>query len=621
MASTVNSPSVLTSLPIPCFQTSLLTFKKKQLLRFASKRVVSCRADNGEQNNADSSPSVDRFDRRDMLLGLGSLYGASSLVGDRFALASPVAPDWLRGCTVATAMDGDKPGKSVQCCPPSNTKIIDFELPRVRKIRHRPAAHLVDCNYVYKFELAMEKMKALPDDDPRSFKQQAKIHCAYCNEAYFQTRPPHDDPNQKLKIHFSWLFFPFHRMYLYFFERILGDLIDDPDFVMPFWNWDSPCGMAMPEMYVEPCSVLYDKLRDINHKPPNLVDLNDGLGANELKEQGIIFGNLSKTDQIRSNLCLMYRQMVSNGNKPTSFHGKKYRAGCRFVTDDECIPEPGGGTIENGAHIAVHKFVGAKRPPYNEDMGNFYSAGRDPLFYAHHANVDRMWNIWRTLPGKDRRDFRDRDWLNSSFLFYDEKKNLVRAKVRQFLDTEKLGYGYQKVDIPWLESKPTPRWPRRGQIKGGQVHGLRAETKKINVFPLVLDKLVRVKVPRPKRSMTKLGEDGDDDDVEEEEEVLVIQNIQVDRNASVKFDVNINTEDDETPIRPEDSEFAGSFTNIPHGMDHADSKLNTSLSLAMSELLKDLDVKDGEDIEVTLVPRQGAGLVSIGNIKIDYIRE
>ncbi|KAK8575680.1 hypothetical protein V6N13_033068 [Hibiscus sabdariffa] len=617
MASTVNSPSVLTSLPVPCVQTSLLTFKKKQPLRFASKRVVSCRADNGEQNNADSSSSssVDRFDRRDMLLGLGSLYGATGLVGDRFALASPISPDWRRGCTVATAMDGDQPGKSVHCCPPGNTKIIDFELPRVRKIRHRPAAHLVDCNYVYKFELAMEKMKALPDDDPRSFKQQAKIHCAYCNEAYFQKRPPHDDPDQKLRIHFSWLFFPFHRMYLYFYERILGELIGDPDFVMPFWNWDSPCGMAMPEMYVaDPRSPLYDELRNGDHLPPNLVDLNDGKGANELKDQGIIFGNLSKTDQIRSNLCLMYRQMVSNSTTSTCFHGKIYKAGCGSSKDDGCKPEPGGGAIENGAHIAVHKFVGAKRPPYNEDMGNFYSAGRDPLFYAHHANVDRMWNIWRTLPGKDRHDFRDREWLNSSFLFYDEKKNLVRAKVGQFLDTEKLGYDYQKVDIPWLESKPTPRWPRGGQLKGGQVRGRRAETKEITDF-LVLDKPVRVKVPRPKRSTTKLEEEDDD---EEEEEVLVIQIILVNRNASVKFDVYVNTEDDETPIGPEHSEFAGSFTNIPHGMDHLDSKLSTSLTLAISELLKDLDAKDEEDIEVTLVPKEGAGLIWIGPIKIDY---
>ncbi|KAK8525086.1 hypothetical protein V6N13_016072 [Hibiscus sabdariffa] len=158
--------------------------------------------------------------------------------------------------------------------------------------------------------------------------------------------------------------------------------------------------------------------------------------------------------------------------------------------------------------------------------------------------------------------------------------------------------------------QPTPRRLRWGSSSSTKV----AETIYTrNDFPLVLDKLVRIKVPRPNRSMTKVEE--------EDEEVLVIENIQVDRNDSAKFDVSINDEDDETPARLEDSEFAGSFTNVPHGIDHPDSKLNTSLTLPISDLLEDLDIKGEENIEVSLVPKEWKGLVSIGNVKIDYIRE
>lgn len=53
-------------------------------------------------------------------------------------------------------------------------------------------------------------------------------------------------PDVELQVHSSWLFFPFHRWYLYFFERILGKLIDDESFAIPFWNWDAPEGMKMP---------------------------------------------------------------------------------------------------------------------------------------------------------------------------------------------------------------------------------------------------------------------------------------------------------------------------------------------------------------------------------------
>ena len=66
--------------------------------------------------------------------------------------------------------------------------------------------------------------------------------------------------------------------------------------------------------------------------------------------------------------------------------------------------------------------------PNFENMGNFYSIARDPIFFLHHANVDRMWSVWKTLGGK-RRDFTDTDWLDARFLFYYENAMLIRVKV------------------------------------------------------------------------------------------------------------------------------------------------------------------------------------------------
>ena len=50
-------------------------------------------------------------------------------------------------------------------------------------------------------------------------------------------------------------------------------------------------------------------------------------------------------------------------------------------------PDPGAGTIENTPHNILHFWSGDPRQPNGEDMGNFYSAGRDPVFFAHHGNV------------------------------------------------------------------------------------------------------------------------------------------------------------------------------------------------------------------------------------------
>lgn len=513
----------------------------------------------------------------------------AGLGSDPFAFATPVSPD-LSHCGAADLPAGAKP---TNCCPPTSSKIIDFKLlSPTNQFRVRPAAHAVDDEYIAKFSRALQLMKALPDSDPRSFKQQANVHCAYCDGAYHQV----GFPNLDVQVHNSWLFFPFHRFYLYFFEKILGKLIGDPNFAMPFWNWDSPAGMQMPAIYADPKSPLYDQLRNANHQPPTLLDL-DYNGRDV---------PTSNQDQFSSNLTIMYRQMVSNGKSASLFFGRPYRAG-----DDT---DPGGGAVENIPHGPVHVWCGDNTQPNLENMGNFYSAGRDPIFYAHHSNIDRMWTIWKTLGGR-RTDITDPDWLNASFLFYDENAQLVRVKVRDCLDEKKLGYVYQDVDIPWLNSKPTPRKTNLSRSIGRVVKSLgvanAADTKLTpkSDFPLILDSVIKTAVARPKKSRSKKEK-------EDEEEVLVIDNIEFDRDVAVKFDVYVNDEDD-LPSGPGKSEFAGSFVSVPHKHKHK-KKLNTCLSLGLTDLLEDLDADDDDTVIITLIPRFGKGHVKIGGIKIEF---
>lgn len=582
------TPTTTTTTITKSFSPFFRTKSKISVLRkpnhcFA-RRSVSCKATNGDQN--DNQSPLSKVDRRNVLLGLGGLYGMAGLGSDPFAFAEPVAPD-LSNCNAAELPGGAKP---TNCCPPSFTEIIDFKLPPpTNKLRLRPAAHAVDNEYIAKYKKALDLMKALPESDPRSFTQQANVHCAYCNGAYHQV----GFPNLDYQVHGSWLFFPFHRYYLYFFEKILGKLIDDPNFAMPFWNWDSPDGMQMPAIYADTKSPLYNQLRNANHQPPTLLDLD--YNGRDIAS--------SKQDQISSNLTIMYRQMVSNGKTPDLFFGSPFRAG---DDDENGVP----GSVENIPHGPVHIWCGDNTQPNFEDMGNFYSAGRDPIFYAHHSNVDRMWSIWKTLGGR-RRDLTDPDWLNASFLFYDENAQLVRVKVKDCLDTNKLGYDYQDVDIPWLKSKPTPRRSRLDKLKNavkslGVAHA--AEGPKVE-FPLVLESVIKTAVARPKKSRSKKEKD-------EEEEVLVIENIVFDKNVPVKFDVYINDEDD-LPSGPDKSEFAGSFVNVPHKHGHG-KKTKTSLKLGLTDLLEELDADDDETVIVTLIPRFGKGHVKIGGIKIKF---
>lgn len=103
--------------------------------------------------------------------------------------------------------------------------------------------------------------------------------------------------------------------------------------------------------------------------------------------------------------------------------------------------------IASRPHGPVHIWTGLFDKPH-EDMGNFYTAGKDPIFFGHHANVDRMWMLWKAIGGKNRTEFTDPDLLNAGFVFYDENAQLVRVKVRDCLDHLKLRYKYQDIPIP-----------------------------------------------------------------------------------------------------------------------------------------------------------------------------
>ncbi|KAL0443692.1 UNVERIFIED_CONTAM: Polyphenol oxidase II, chloroplastic [Sesamum latifolium] len=485
---------------------------------------VSC---NGGTNQNPSAEGT--VDRRNLLLGLGGLYGAANLVSDSQAYAAPIEPPEFKNCGVARDVQSNKI-LDVNCCPPVTDKVIDYKLPPVTNLRTRPAAHRVSKEYIAKFEEAIRRMKALDKDDPtdpRGFMQQANIHCAYCNGAHDQVGFKDLD----LQVHNSWLFFPFHRWYLYFYERILGKLIDDPTFSLPFWNWDNPKGMQMPRIFDKTGSPLYNVNRDQIHRPPALLDLS--------------LSNISDDLQVVvNNLSVMYNEMIRSVNSTLDFMGQPYRKGDN--------PSPGMGSSERGSHIAAHVWVGNPNNTYGEDMGNFYSAGRDILFYCHHGNVDRMWSIWRTLKTDVPKDITDPDFLNAAFLFYDENK-AARACA-------------QKAE---------------------------------GLFPLTLKKITRVLVPKSAKGKA--------------DEVLVLENIETDATQYVKFDVFVNDEDDNAK-ELDKAEYAGTFAQVPHKT--KSKKDISNINLRLTELYEDIDIDDDDTIVVTLVPRSNGDNVTIGGIKI-----
>ncbi|TKY65551.1 Polyphenol oxidase [Spatholobus suberectus] len=344
--------------------------------------------------------------------------------------------------------------------------------------------------------------------------------------------------------------------------------------------------MQMPSYFANPNSSLYHELRHHKHSPPHVVDLMYSSSSSD---------DVPSHQQVSYNLVSMYKQMVLASTKEL-FMGSPFRLG------DE--PRPGLGSVEAAPHNTVHTWVGAADVQNHEDMGTFYTAARDPVFYPHHSNLDRMWEIWKTLEGGRKDYIDDPDWLDSAFFFYDENADLVRVKVRDCLDTKKLGYVFEDVDLPWLRTPPTSRKckllreARKGLLWGS----------KPSRFPLVLDCITSVIVKRPKKLRSK-------EEKEQEEEVLVIEGIEFGSEKSITFDVHIDDEEDKLS-GPDQTEFVASFVSLPHGHRH---KINTSFKVGISKVLENLEAEEDDDVLVTLVPRVGKGDVIIGSIKIEFI--
>jgi Common central domain of tyrosinase len=83
---------------------------------------------------------------------------------------------------------------------------------------------------------AIKVMQARPASDPTSWAWQAAVH------GTFAAPPP--GANWNACQHQGWFFLSWHRMYLYFFERIVRKAVLDAggpaDFALMYWNYDRP---------------------------------------------------------------------------------------------------------------------------------------------------------------------------------------------------------------------------------------------------------------------------------------------------------------------------------------------------------------------------------------------
>lgn len=302
---------------------------------------------------------------------------------------------------------------------------------------------------------AVATMQSRPANDPTSWAFQAAIHGSY------QTPPPGAAWNACQ--HANWYFLPWHRMYLYFFERIVRAAVGgDPDFALPYWNYDQPAP------------------RNTLPKPFRTATLPGG-GANPLflrppRRPAVIANGAQLSSLVTSSRAAM--ALTAFAGPPGPGFGGVRRSPAHF----------GGtfGAVEQTPHNDIHVQIGGAGS--GRCLGGLMidpnCAALDPIFWLHHANIDRLWNRWLALQG-GRRNPTDPAWLNQSFSFYDEDGTLVSMTCAEVVDSAaQLDYTYDDEGAqerapmsPTPPSEPEPAGPpelvaatdRSVELTGGRV--------------------------------------------------------------------------------------------------------------------------------------------------------
>jgi hypothetical protein len=79
------------------------------------------------------------------------------------------------------------------------------------------------------------------------------------------------------------------------------------------------------------------------------------------------------------------------------------------------------------------------------DMGNLETAAGDPVFFAHHGNIDRLWYSWENYGGHSDPGGA---FPALTFRYYDETKTWRSLTAAQMSPTTKLGYAYDTTVTP-----------------------------------------------------------------------------------------------------------------------------------------------------------------------------
>ncbi len=395
-------------------------------------------------------------------------------------------------------------------------------------------------------------MKLLPTSNPTSWTYQAAIH---------GTTLADNLASWNSCQHGTEFFLSWHRMYLYYFERILRSKSGDPNFALPYWNYQINPSIHPDYRNSASSNTLYDATRN--------GSMNSG-------------GTLSAGIMTSINTALTK------------------------------IPFTNFNTSLEGPHGAVHGAIGG-------NMGQVIKAAKDPVFWLHHTNIDRLWEEWRRKC-EGRVNPSAGLWATKVFTFFDETgaaKNMTGAQIVN--TASQLGYRYDfppklpcNFVIPDFAKWKWTLIPPFKIIDKIRINKDISET----VFNRIDENLWEKKVRENKIEKFNFSNTDISDQV-----YIELDNLKIDKNPEGAIEVYLNLQKNEIPT-PRSKSFVGVldlFTATAHAGHNGNSKNRIDASHAIKNL--GLDMTKLKKSKITFYVRgnslKGRTIKTLGDVNIE----
>jgi hypothetical protein len=218
--------------------------------------------------------------------------------------------------------------------------------------------------------------------------------------------------------HGTFFFLSWHRMYLNFFERILRAASGSAAFTLPYWDYSNSAQRALPVAFRQPAAA----------SNPLFV---------AQRSRRVNGGEPLPPSAVESAAALAFTNFASPLGSGNAFGGQRVPGPQHFAGPH--------GALESRPHDVVHVAVGGQ----GGWMTDPDLAARDPIFWLHHANIDRLWSRWLAQGGGRSNPTGDQTWMGQRFTFYDERTRRVQLSGADVVDAARqLGYRYDDEAVP-----------------------------------------------------------------------------------------------------------------------------------------------------------------------------